>query len=751
MEKITKTLIVGTTSFFFSAGCTAQVVEDEFADNEQIGQQAMALTNSSVDSSTANDAVVSVAGCTGTLVGSRYVLTAGHCITKNSPDYATTVGDWQTPGAWYELFPNPEPASDLVSGRKNATGSMTTEYGFDRPGFDYKRYVTASAAVCHSDCAADSECQAYTARPGVCYLKDAIPQPRPTSGMTSGRKRRRAGRVRIGIYRDTDLPGYDYREFSSTSFGECRAACADDDVCEAFTYVPAWCWHKKPGYPVSFGYNKSEPRYEGRAMRYTIPVNDDMILLELTEAVPASIARPVPVLTDIPDNDVVNYLGNQSFNMHGFGMITDTAYTNERHTKAATFADFPRTSGPEQLLALGAGGTEVRGGDSGGPLIGHIHGQEVVVGVVQGTETGGGRYIVPFSRGGWAGSFSSPGMKNDLSRWLESVLFEPGGTEAGSLLLGDFNGDNRDDFLCDEKLEGQHVTNLTEPGGAMNTTRRTSLSGWCNDGGDALYIGDFNGDGKKDLLCHNRVSGARSVDLASSSGGFFSVNLQSSDDGFCNDITDTLYIGDFNGDGRDDLLCHNKTNGFTQTLHTPSSGLPSGTPYWGLGWCYHKLAGLYVGDFNGDGRDDILCHTKSTGTRDIDYADGSGRFSGSTDWRNLGAWCSHAQSQLYVGDFNGDGRTDLLCHTKDSGWRDLDYANSAGEFYGNNWQGTNNWCTHAGAELRVGDFNGDGRDDLLCHTVTNGTRDISLADSSGHVSATSVRDLESWCVAKRAR
>ena len=40
-------------------------------------------------------------------------------------------------------------------------------------------------------------------------------------------------------------------------------------------------------------------------------------------------------------------------------------------------------------------------------------------------------------------------------------------------------------------------------------------------------------------------------------------------------------------------------------------------------------------------------------------------------------------------------------------------------------------------QLLIGDFNGDGRDDILCHQMSNGYKWISLAESDGSFSHTS--------------
>ena len=130
-----------------------------------------------------------------------------------------------------------------------------------------------------------------------------------------------------------------------------------------------------------------------------------------------------------------------------------------------------------------------------------------------------------------------------------------------------------------------------------------------------------------------------------------------------------------------------------------ASGQFLGTDFQGGGsFCSHDQGRLFVGDFNGDNRDDLLCHDVTTGTKWIDYADGAGHFGG-TNWSIATTWCSHAQARLFVGDINGDNRDDLLCHDVASGMKWVDYADSSGRFLGNEWQIDSHWCNHNAGEL----------------------------------------------------
>ena len=114
-----------------------------------------------------------------------------------------------------------------------------------------------------------------------------------------------------------------------------------------------------------------------------------------------------------------------------------------------------------------------------------------------------------------------------------------------------------------------------------------------------------------------------------------------------------------------------------------------------------------IGDFNGDGRDDILWHSDS-GEFGTWTANASGVFAYNaaggiaaipTSWQIAG-----------VGDFNGDNRDDILWRNADGTISDW-LANPSGGFVPNNASVTNvpNYWHIAS----IGDFNGDGRDDIL--------------------------------------
>ncbi|WP_181233890.1 FG-GAP repeat domain-containing protein [Enhygromyxa salina] len=289
------------------------------------------------------------------------------------------------------------------------------------------------------------------------------------------------------------------------------------------------------------------------------------------------------------------------------------------------------------------------------------------------------------------------------------------------LHVGDLNGDHRADMLCHDGAGNKWVDLADSNGHFWGTDWKHEVS-WCSHPGSKLHLGDYNGDGRDDMLCHD-TAGQKWIDYADSNGQFWGTDW-SYTDGWCAHAGSELHIGDFNGDGRDDMLCHD-TDGQKWIDFANGSGQFWGTDwYYNAGWCYHPGTQLHIGDFNGDYRDDMLCHD-AAGQKWIDYANSNGQFLG-TDWYYNAGWCHHAGSQLFVGDFNGDGREDMLCHDS-AGQKWIDYADSNGQFWGTNWYQNASWCYHAGSQLFVGDFNNSGRSDLLCHDTGNGYKWITFS------------------------
>ncbi|MFJ6820686.1 FG-GAP-like repeat-containing protein [Streptomyces niveus] len=243
-------------------------------------------------------------------------------------------------------------------------------------------------------------------------------------------------------------------------------------------------------------------------------------------------------------------------------------------------------------------------------------------------------------------------------------------------VTGDFNGDGISDVAAFYGYDDGSVAFFTWPGKGDGSFDKP-FSSWGSSGSwnfdrTTLYSGDFNGDGRDDIgAWYDYADGhdALWTFAANVKGGFGSpLSSWSSPSGSWNTAADKPAIGDFNGDGRDDLaVFHTYADGSEKfwTFNTAPTGAfknPVGS-WTSTGWGDWERTTIHAGDFDGDGRDDIAAW--------YDYVDGhdavhvfrsgaTGAF-GSPDeaWNTpIGTmWRDHMK--IVTGDYNGDGRDDL--------------------------------------------------------------------------------------------
>jgi len=285
------------------------------------------------------------------------------------------------------------------------------------------------------------------------------------------------------------------------------------------------------------------------------------------------------------------------------------------------------------------------------------------------------------------------------------VLYGAGGTVEH--VRNDFNGDGTSDILwrSDNGTLVDWLANTPANGGFTSNYARSARpmsADWS-----IAATGDFNGDGRSDILWRND-DGAVADWLGNRTGGF--SRSAASTTAAPTDWS-IVAAGDFNGDGRSDILWRNGAGTITDWLGTASGDF---TRNWAnsatnvsLAW---QVAG--TGDFNGDGRADILWRN-AAGV----VTDWLGQASGGFTNNSVAASGVPASWTIVgTGDFNGDGRDDIL-------WRNdagtvTDWLGGANGAFTQNWANLAarvplSWHVEA-----VGDYNGDGRDDILWRSDT---------------------------------
>lgn len=283
------------------------------------------------------------------------------------------------------------------------------------------------------------------------------------------------------------------------------------------------------------------------------------------------------------------------------------------------------------------------------------------------------------------------------------------------MTVGDLNGDGRQDFVVPLPSLNQIEIRLGNGNGTFFQANTSPVSFNHNTGDVAL--GDFNGDGKNDIAVQIYIQGV-AVLLGNGNGTFAAPTVFS----FSSE-KHGIAVSDFNGDGRQDL-------GASDSNDRVWALLGDGTGKFGVGVPSHSVANLpysvATGDFNADGRQDLIAsHINTAGNLSPLTGVSHGGFALSTPiYEENGA----VFRSLETGDFNGDGKLDFaaLKAISSSPGVMLFLGNNAGSFALSATAplpaNTLPWS------LSVGDFNNDGRLDV---GVANTSNFLSLFYGNG--------------------
>lgn len=302
---------------------------------------------------------------------------------------------------------------------------------------------------------------------------------------------------------------------------------------------------------------------------------------------------------------------------------------------------------------------------------------------------------------------------------------------------GDFNGDGKSDLIHFVSNDYVHVW-LAKGDGTFDIKGRfPAANGYPVAANTYNYTpGDFNGDGRTDLLHLTGPDGAR-VWMSNGDGTFDIKPIYKPWAGYAIPGSGVYQYqsGDFNGDGRTDLI-HFVGNAYVNIWFSNGDGTFSVIGGF-LPWSGYSLSAnnynYKLGDFNGDGLTDMI-HFYSAAYAHVWLSKGDGTFEVKSRFPSVTGYGVGEPNQTYnyqLGDFNGDGKDDLI-HFANQSYIHIWFSQGDGTFAVTGqykpWAGyyvaANNY------KYEVGDYNGDGKSDLL-HFVENSNINIWLSKGDG--------------------
>lgn len=299
----------------------------------------------------------------------------------------------------------------------------------------------------------------------------------------------------------------------------------------------------------------------------------------------------------------------------------------------------------------------------------------------------------------------------------------PAGTGPWGIVSGDFNGDGYPDIAV-----ANHGTQ-GNPGGLGNGvsvligradgTFNSAVSYPGGLGPTYLAAGDFNRDGKLDLVTAN--NGEKTISVFPGNGdGTFRTAVNYTTPNNPNSIT----TADFNRDGLLDFAIAPLGSGIGLMLADGAGGFRPPVAY--------AVASEIVsqGDFNNDNKLDLVTASGQARTVSVLLGNGDGTFQTAI---NSSAGPTASPRSVAVGDFNRDGKADVAVAFLTSPTVNIMLGNGDGSLRLPSYTSP---PINTPVDLKAADFNGDGKMDLVSTGIFLGPNaDVFLGRGDGTMQA----------------
>lgn len=346
--------------------------------------------------------------------------------------------------------------------------------------------------------------------------------------------------------------------------------------------------------------------------------------------------------------------------------------------------------------------------------------------------------LISFKECGKNGSCHTPTLLN----WTNSAVLTfnsvplsniQQSTTSNRLINTDLNADGVQDLLkiipsgnLEAYVSNKSLSNLALANTPINPAVNVS---------NKLVMADFNGDGRPDFLIYDSVSGTHSIRMNSTVAGTTQITNEAVSSPIplsaLNNKKVTVAL-DANGDGRSDLLTIDPTNGNNYLLisTTVSAKAVTFQQNGQTNYFTNLLPASYFQngfqpffvDFTGDGLTDVLFYQPANGNTALYINSGGGSVTYTLAASNiiLPSQINVDGGAFSMPDINADGLPDLMYYVRNTGLN-LWWLNQGNNTFVSQIVTSINLQITGGTNLFLIDANGDGYTDLLWFDKASGT------------------------------